>query len=129
MQAREPPVRILVVEDLAVVAQELAAMLEDMGCEVVGPYGRVDHALPATRSARLHGALLDVNLAEERVYPLVDVLRARGVPVAFTTGYGAAAIPDAYRDCPCLEKPFGTEDLARLVQRFRSDPGPPPAAV
>ncbi len=47
------------------------------------------------------------------VYPVVDVLRSKGVPLVFMTGYDKQSIQPAYADLPCMQKPVTVE---RLVQ-------------
>ena len=59
--------------------------------------------------------ILDVNLRGERVFPVVDVLRERRVPMVFTTGYEQWALPDAYADVPRCEKPVETYRLVRAL--------------
>lgn len=63
----------------------------------------------------LDGAILDVNLAGEKVFPLADELRARGVRFVFSTGYDEWALPDAYKDMPRCEKPIDMPRLARAL--------------
>jgi hypothetical protein len=63
----------------------------------------------------LDGALLDVNLAGERCFPIAEALAARGIPFAFLTGYGDAGIPPAYRCVARLTKPFYIASLVELV--------------
>src|SRR3978361_396791 len=86
---------LLVVEDEDVVAADLAAALELLGAEVVGPAGSVEEALTLVENegGRLDGAVLDINLRNERVYPVADVLAARGGPFVFTTRYDAPGGP------------------------------------
>ena len=55
------------------------------------------------------------------VYPLVDRLRERGVPVLFTTGYDGLAVPLAYRHLPRCEKPLRWEDMIEALSGH-SDP-------
>src|SRR5947209_14372115 len=78
--------RFLVVEDEYVIAADLTASLEALGAEVAGPAPSVAAALTLLESEgdRLDGAVLDVNLGKERVYPVADVLRGRGIPFVFT---------------------------------------------
>src|SRR5438270_8852311 len=85
--------RVLVVEDEYLIAADIAASLEALGAEVAGPAASVAEALTFLErdGDRLDGAVLDVNLGKERVYPLADVLRSRGIPFVFTTGYDASA--------------------------------------
>lgn len=111
--------RLLVVEDEYMIAVELAHALEEMGAEVIGPAGSVEDALDllGDDDGRLDAAVLDVNLRDERVYPVADALRARGVPFVFATGYDAGAIPPAYAATPRCEKPVDRGQLVRLLAR------------
>lgn len=121
--------KILVVEDEYVIADEIACALRAVGAEVVGPTATVAEALPlATGGEGLHGAVLDVNLGGERVWPVADVLLARGVPVVLATGYDREAIPPPYLRLPRREKPVTIADLTgALVERMglRDDCRPP----
>ncbi len=104
--------RVLVVEDMFLVAEELSYNLEDWGCEVVGPAGGVDEALRLVESERLDGALLDVNLGDERCFPIAATLEKQGVPFIFLTGYDmSSAFPPQFEAVPRLSKPV---DLQRL---------------
>ena len=109
--------RLLVVEDEYLIAAALERALEDCGAEVVGPAGSVEGALRLVEAEgdRLDGAVLDINLRGERVYPVADVLAARGVPFVFLTGYDAQVIPDTYAGVPRSEKPVSTALLARTL--------------
>ena len=60
-------------------------------------------------------AILDVNVAGESVTPVAEALAARAVSFVFATGYGASGAPEAFRDRPTLQKPFGMNEVeARL---------------
>jgi CheY-like chemotaxis protein len=110
--------RILIVEDEFIVAYDLAQSFEQVGAEVVGPVGSVASALAllATETT-LHIAVLDINLGSEKVYPVADAMRERGVPFVFATGYDQAAIPGTYHDVPRFEKPLDIQGLARVLPR------------
>ncbi len=107
--------RVLVVEDTLLVADVITEELRDSGCEVVGPVSRLQAGLRFARDERLDGALLDVNLAGERSFPIAAVLSERGIPFIFLTGYAEDAILPDFRASPCLMKPFRAEDMKRLV--------------
>src|SRR5436190_13502874 len=81
--------RILVVEDDFLIASEMVGWLEAANLEVIGPAASLQEALALveTHGQRLHGAVLDINVRDERVYPIADKLSSRGVPYIFTTGY------------------------------------------
>ena len=106
--------RILVVEDEYMLADELAQELADEGALVLGPVPSIEAALLLLDQQALpDGAILDVNLGGERVYPLADTLTGRGVPIIFTTGYDAAALPSRFAHVPTCEKPFRP---ARIIE-------------
>lgn len=104
--------RVLVVEDESLVAMLLETILEDMGCEPVGPAATVEEGLALAAGERIDAALLDVNVAGRQVFPIAEALRERGVPFVFSTGYGEGGLPDDWRGQPTLQKPF-TEAAVR----------------
>jgi CheY-like chemotaxis protein len=99
--------RVLIVEDESLVAMLLETILEDMGCIPVGPASTVEEGLTmAEDEAPLDAALLDVNVAGQQIFPVAAILRARGVPFVFSTGYGEGGLPDEWRGQPTIQKPF-----------------------
>lgn len=104
--------RVLVVEDESLVAMLLETILEDMGCLAVGPAATVDEGLRMASDEAVDAALLDVNVAGRQVFPIAQVLKDRGVPFIFSTGYGEGGLPDEWRGQPTLQKPF-TEAAVR----------------
>ena len=111
--------RVLVVEDEALISMLLEDFLADMGCEVVATAARLDDAMAKARTLALDAALLDVNLAGQVSYPVAGVLQSRGIPFAFSTGYGTAGLPDGLEGAPVLAKPFQQEQLAEVLRRMR----------
>ena len=108
--------RILVVEDEYIMAQDLRYELEDAGAEVLGPVPSVTGALTLlAREAPPDAAILDVNLGGEMVYPLADILRQRGIPFMFATGYDLRALPPEYATVPRCEKPFIVQDCLKAL--------------
>lgn len=111
--------RILLVEDEELVALALEDMLIDMGSKVVGPAYSLSEALTLIDSAEIDGAILDVNLGGERVYPVADILAARHIPFVFITGYGSAGLRDLDRNRPVLQKPYRADSLAEIIRGWR----------
>jgi CheY-like chemotaxis protein len=108
--------RILVVEDEYLVARDIARIVGAMGGLVLGPVARLGQALELSRgAAAVHGAILDVRLGDDRIYPLADELIARGVPIIFATGYDGGVLPERLRATPRVEKPFSQGVLERLA--------------
>ena len=106
--------RILVVEDEYLIADAMQIALEGAGAVVVGPAPSVRKALwLLDADAGVDCAVLDLNLGDEKVFPVADMLQARGVPFLFTTGYDAAAVPQAWRHVRRLEKPIEVSAITR----------------
>ena len=114
--------RILVVEDEMLVAMELGEILQGFGCFVIGPASRIRHALRLAGEAEIDAAVLDVNVAGEKVFPVAEVLTRRGVPFVFATGYGAAGIDGVFPDSPILQKPYAEAALAAALTDALSRP-------
>jgi len=104
--------RMLLVEDMLLVALELDRLLRCAGIETVGPARRLEQALALAEQERLDGAVLDINLDGKMVFPVAEVLRRRGIPFVFLTGYGnGAALPREFRSERRLIKPVRLEEL------------------
>ena len=112
--------RVLVVEDEMLVSMLVEDMLTDFGCSVVGPAPDLDVAMALALGAEIDAALLDVNVAGQAIFPVADALKARGVPFAFASGYGAAGVEGDHRGAPVLQKPFRQIDLERALTGLMS---------
>jgi DNA-binding response OmpR family regulator len=112
----ERRLRVLIVEDEMLVAMNIEDRLLELGHEVAGIASRLEPALALAQEGAIDVAVLDVNLAGERSFPLADLLIARDIPFLFATGYGLGGIEEKYRDRLVLQKPFRTDDLAAAVR-------------
>ena len=117
MSAALTGLRLLVVEDEMMVAMMVEDLLTDMGCVVVDVAGTLARGLELAADPRLalDGAVLDVNLGGDKVYPIADALAARGVPFIFATGYGIAGIAEDFSHIPALAKPYNPGALERML--------------
>jgi two-component SAPR family response regulator len=124
--AKLRPRRVLVVEDEYLLAVDLARSLERFGVEVLGPVGTVQDALDLIGAEKvIDGAVLDINLNGEPVYPVAEALQKRGAPFIFASGYDANSVPARFDAIPRVPKPVDTEALARRLMAFKiSDDGP-----
>jgi len=107
--------RILLVEDELLIAMALEDVLRSEGCVIVGPVWHIEAALKAAREEAVDAAVLDVNLAGERVYPVAQALAERNVPFVFTTGYSHSELPAEHADRPSLAKPFKPAQLINAL--------------
>lgn len=98
------------------VAMNIEDMVLHLGHEVAGIAGRLAPALALAQEGEFDLAMLDVNLAGEASFPVADVLRERGIPFLFATGYGIDGIREGYRSAPVLQKPFRSRDLRAALE-------------
>jgi CheY-like chemotaxis protein len=111
--------RVLIVEDQALIAMEMRRHLERAGAQVVGPVGRLEHALKALEAGGLDGAVLDIDLNGVPCWPAADALAARDIPFAFTTGYDAGlVVPERFKHVPVLAKPYDEKIVIGFFERF-----------
>jgi len=110
--------RIFVVEDEALVAMNLEMILEDLGCQVVGPAMRFDKALAMVdNGVKADAAILDVNVAGREVFPLAEKLGKLGIPMVFATGYDHSGFPEKWSASPAVRKPYTLEDVEKALKQ------------
>jgi DNA-binding response OmpR family regulator len=108
--------RILLVEDEALIAMDVKAMIRKANGEVVAYAASLAKALKIVNTPGLSLAVLDFRLGSENSLPVATKLHAAGVPFVFYTG-NAANIPEIWPGVPILPKPA---DPARLIGTLAS---------
>ena len=107
---------VLVVEDDPRISAELVFTLEDAGVEVLGPCATIPEALRLmSQTPQIEGAILDVKLAGELVFPVAYDLARRGVPFVFLTGYDRSLVAVRFASVPAFEKPVKPADVASAL--------------
>lgn len=114
--------RVLIAEDEALVALDLAHSVEAAHGKVVGPFATVKDGLVYLAHDDVHAAILDVHLADRDVSPLALALLERGKPVVFHT---SSDIPEEivkrHGRLPICRKPMPAErvvfQLAKALGR------------
>jgi CheY-like chemotaxis protein len=113
--------RILIVEDEALIAMVLADSLEDGGHEVVGPAATMAEALALCEAAPPELAVLDVNLRDGSNG--VDVARALLERWGVLSIFASAQMMEARRARDIalghIRKPYGAETVLRSVEVAR----------
>ena len=94
---------ILLVEDEYLIAWALQDGLQRSGAHVIGPAASVEDALALLATEPVDGAILDVSLGREKVFPVAEALATRGIPFVFATGY--SDLPLKWHHIPRFEKP------------------------
>jgi DNA-binding response OmpR family regulator len=107
--------KILIVEDEVLVSMHLEDLLTEMGHHVIGPSNRVVEAVELASHAEIDFAVLDVNVAGTMSFPVAAILRRRGIPFVFASGYGSQGLIDGYRQEITLRKPYESDELRRAI--------------
>src|SRR6185295_18351341 len=115
---RDTQQRVLLVEDEFLLSEVLAADLRAAGYDVVGPCPTLSAAMEAAQSQSFDGAILDINLKGQLVYPVAEELARRGVPFMFLSCYAHLSMPEQFRARPCLSKPADSTIVLHEVQNM-----------
>ncbi len=111
--------RVLVVEDEALIAIEIASALSDR-FEVIGPASSVDQALSLIAQVGCDIAVLDTNLGAETAEPVARELIRVDKPFITVSGYSRDQQPAIMRTAPLISKPLRPElMLAAIEQSLR----------
>ena len=63
----------------------------------------------------IDGAILDVNLGGERLFPIAGALVQPGIAFAFATGYGPPGLAPRYAAYPAIGSPFGLRSFEQIL--------------
>ncbi|MDQ2861629.1 MAG: response regulator [Pseudomonadota bacterium] len=115
--------RILIAEDEALIACDLAHSVEAAHGEVAGPFATVRDGLVYLAHNDVHAAILDVHLADRDVAPLAMALLDRGRHVVFhTASEPPTEIVHRYGALAVCRKPMSPDSvvlhLARVMGRI-----------
>jgi CheY-like chemotaxis protein len=127
-RAAENRRRILVVEDEGLVGALTSELIDQMGYSALGPCVDINEAMTMMRRNHIDGAVLDVNLGGELVFPLARALAERAVPLVFLTGYEKTAVAEGFDAFPILQKPVAADEL-RTVLALMLSPAPRAGSV
>jgi two-component system, response regulator PdtaR len=108
--------RVLIVEDEWLIADNIAEDLQRLGYNVVGPASSVQSALEFVEKEKIDAGLLDFRLINETSEAIADEFARRGVPFAFLTGYSALELPRHLRDSLVLSKPVAPPEIASALE-------------
>jgi CheY-like chemotaxis protein len=114
--------RILVVEDVAILAFGVEDTLRRAGAEVVGPALTLEAAERLAQEEGLSGALLDIRLNGDEVWSVARLLDRNAVPFVFCTGhFDSKTLSPEWRGRPVLVKPARAQAIIEaLVNLFPS---------
>jgi DNA-binding response OmpR family regulator len=111
------PVRVLIVEDEPLVAENLRADLIDEGFEVVGVAARLESALRLIHGMEFDVAIIDANLAGVSAAPGAAALSARRLPYMVLSGYARDQLQREFSDVVYVQKPYR---IRKLIDELNS---------
>lgn len=108
--------RVLLLEDEFLIALDAEQILQELGAQRVETAATLSEAEQRARDGEFDVALLDVNINGQMSFGLAELLRARGVPVVFATGYELKGrnIPNL-EAAFCVSKPYTSERLRQAL--------------
>jgi DNA-binding response OmpR family regulator len=112
---------VLVLEDEALLAIEVAAALSAAGFKTIGPANSVASALTLLGQQGCDVAVLDINLGPETAEPIARRLRDARVPFVAISGYIREQQPAVFNGAPLVPKPFQLKRLVAEVERCLSE--------
>jgi DNA-binding response OmpR family regulator len=112
--------RVLIVEDEALIAYDLSDQLTAEGFTVIGPAMQVAEAQALLSSEVCDAAVLDVNLGNGTTSePIAVQLKDRSIPFIVASGYSSDQHPAVFHDSPLILKPIR---ITVLIQELRKLP-------
>ena len=112
---------ILIVENDAYLALDMAMAVEELGGHVVGPAASVAEALTLLEAEPVAAAVLDCMLDDRDVVPVALLLAEQGVPFVLHTGTGLPLeLAGMSSSVPVLMKPLQPKTvLAHLLYEMK----------
>ncbi|WP_412066741.1 response regulator [Rhizobium sp. SYY.PMSO] len=107
--------RLLIVEDGYFLTDEVRKKLHMLGAIVVGPVSDVEHAAELAEADEADAAILDLHLATECAFPLVERLETLKLPYLFAIGREPRGVTTGFAGFVLCEKPAAIEHIAEAL--------------
>lgn len=106
MQPAQIRLKLLIVEDEYLIADQVAKFFAERGAEVIGfaPTARKAQEIIG-RSDPFDVAILDVKLVDGDVSTIADLVRNAGAKLVFYTGTDLQKLPERFRKATVVAKP------------------------
>jgi DNA-binding NtrC family response regulator len=109
-------VRLLLVEDDAILLMDLAEILQAAGANIVGQCRTIEHALAIVKRDSISAAVLDVRMGSQTIAPVARQLCRHGTPFCFYTGQVISdPALEEWRDCKIVAKPAQPQTIVSAV--------------
>ncbi len=107
----DPRPSVLIVEDEAIIAMDIADAFEDAGWRVLGPCGSLRSAESQLEKGLPDAALLDMNLSGTTSLDFAARLVGEKVHVAFLTGDEPGTLPGVLASVSVFSKPMSVDTI------------------
>jgi CheY-like chemotaxis protein/DNA-directed RNA polymerase specialized sigma24 family protein len=111
-------VRVLIIEDEPLIAEDIADLVRRMGHEVIGSAARESEALDLARDRQPELILADIQLkgGDNGIHAVQSILRSAAVPVIFITGFPERLLTgEQLEPVFLISKPFEPEVLKTAI--------------
>jgi DNA-binding response OmpR family regulator len=98
--------RVIIVEDEAMLALCLSEVIEEEGCVVAGMAETLADARILATTATFDVAIVDLHLRGEQADDLAASIVRSGYAIIISTGSDASKVPVQFHEWPILRKPF-----------------------
>jgi DNA-binding response OmpR family regulator len=109
-------ISVLLVEDEAILAIDVTAIIEMAGGRVVGPAYSLGQGFSWIDRGKFDCAVLDINLHNELAFDLADALIERRIPILFLSSHSLNIAPPHLQQRRLVHKPFSTHSLIRAIR-------------
>jgi CheY-like chemotaxis protein len=110
--------RVMIVEDEFIIADEIAMMVEGAGHAVLGPVASVEDASAMLAAEKPDFAIIDANLRGESSSPLARSLAGMEIPFCVCTGYRVDDLrPTFGDDVAVIQKPVRDKALLTVLNQ------------
>jgi ActR/RegA family two-component response regulator len=106
---------VLIVQDNIYLALDLCSAVEQLQGRVIGPVGSVADAMAILDSEVVAAAVVDCELPDGAVTPLVEALCKMGVPFVVQSANVPPEIAMIRPSVPVLVKPIQARDVASIL--------------
>ena len=109
-------ISVLLVEDEAILAIDVTAIIEMAGGRVIGPAYSLGQGFSWIDRGKFDCAVLDINLHDELVFKLADALIERRIPILFLSAHSLNVAPPHLQQRRLIHKPFSTRSLIKAIR-------------
>lgn len=114
---------LLIVESGDMVADAVRLALEKAGVVIVGPASSAEIGLALLDMARIDGAILDIRIEGDVVFPLPERLQDAQIPFVFAMPHADADIAAGYGGYLLSENLSALAEIAKALFASREDGG------